>query len=45
MSKVEKLAQKYNIPVLRIETDFSAEDLEQVKIRLEAFIEMLEQRR
>ncbi|WP_102399573.1 2-hydroxyacyl-CoA dehydratase subunit D [Haloimpatiens massiliensis] len=45
LSKVEKLAQKYNIPVLRIETDFSIEDLEQVKIRLEAFIEMLEQRR
>lgn len=45
LSKVEQLAQKMDIPVLRVETDFSAEDEEQVKIRLEAFVEMIEQRR
>ena len=32
LSKVEELGQKYNIPVLRIETDFSLEDLEQINI-------------
>ncbi|MPM43983.1 hypothetical protein SDC9_90661 [bioreactor metagenome] len=42
---VEQLADKLNIPVLRVETDFSAEDAEQVKIRLEAFVELIEQRR
>lgn len=45
LSKVERLAQRMNIPVLRVETDFSTEDKEQVKIRLEAFVEMIEQRR
>ncbi len=42
---VEQLAKKMDIPILRVETDFSAEDAEQVKIRLEAFAEMIEQRR
>jgi len=45
LSMVEQLAEKLNIPVLRVETDFSAEDAEQVKIRLEAFVELIEQRR
>ena len=45
LSKVEQLAQRMNISLLRVETDFSAEDEEQVKIRLEAFVEMIEQRR
>lgn len=45
LSKVEQLAGQMNIPILRVETDFSAEDKEQVKIRLEAFVEMIEQRR
>lgn len=42
---VEQLAYKMGIPILRVETDLSAEDAEQVKIRLEAFSEMIEQRR
>lgn len=42
---IEKFAKEYDIPVLRIETDFSSEDVEQVKIRFEAFVEMIEKRR
>ncbi len=41
---IEKWAEKHGIPVLRVETDFSTEDYEPLKIRLEAFIEMLERR-
>ncbi len=39
--KVEKVLEKEGIPVLRIETDYSMEDIEQLKTRVEAFIEML----
>lgn len=42
---VERLAGHLNIPILRVETDFSEEDTEQVRIRLEAFCEMIEGRR
>ena len=42
---IEKVAREYDIPLLRIETDFSSEDVEQVKIRFEAFVEMIEKRR
>ena len=42
---IEKVAKECDIPVLRIETDFSSEDIEQVKIRFEAFVEMIEKRR
>lgn len=42
---VEQLADKLNMPILRVETDYSAEDMEQIRIRLEAFCEMLEERR
>lgn len=45
LSKAEEAAEKMGIPLIRVETDFSLEDQEQVKIRLEAFVEMLEQRR
>ncbi len=45
LEAVEEFAQKENIPILRIETDFSTEDMEQLKIRFEAFVEMIEQRR
>lgn len=38
---VEKLSEQLGIPVIRIETDYNTEDTEQIKIRLEAFIEML----
>ena len=42
---VEELAGRLGIPILRVETDFSTEDVEQVRIRLEAFCEIIEQRR
>ena len=38
---VETALKKENIPCLRVETDYSAEDLEQLKTRIEAFIEQL----
>ncbi|ONI44280.1 benzoyl-CoA reductase [Candidatus Epulonipiscium fishelsonii] len=45
LAAVEEFAKKMDIPLLRVETDFSQEDIEQVKIRFEAFIEMIEFRR
>jgi len=36
----ERLAE-LNVPVLSIETDYSAEDVEQIRVRVEAFVEML----
>lgn len=39
--KVNKAMQKANIPMLSIETDYSMEDVEQLKTRVEAFIEMI----
>jgi len=38
---VEKLSETLGIPVIRVETDYNTEDMEQIKIRLEAFVEML----
>jgi benzoyl-CoA reductase/2-hydroxyglutaryl-CoA dehydratase subunit BcrC/BadD/HgdB len=38
---VEKALESENIPVLRIETDYSMEDVGQLKTRVEAFVEML----
>jgi benzoyl-CoA reductase/2-hydroxyglutaryl-CoA dehydratase subunit BcrC/BadD/HgdB len=38
---VAKELEKLNIPTLRIETDYSMEDVGQLKTRVEAFIEML----
>jgi len=38
---VEKALESKNIPVLRIETDYSMEDVGQLKTRVEAFVEML----
>lgn len=45
LAAVEKWAEKENVPILRVETDFSSEDVEQIKIRFEAFVEMIDQRR
>ncbi len=39
--KVEKALQDARIPLLNIETDYSMEDVEQLKTRVEAFVEML----
>ncbi len=41
--KVDKALQKEGVPMLAIETDYSMEDVEQLKTRIEAFIETLEQ--
>ncbi len=38
---VEKALEEKNIPCLRIETDYSMEDVEQLKTRVEAFVEMI----
>ncbi len=37
----EYLQEKHNIPLLRIETDFSQGDREQIRTRVQAFLEML----
>jgi benzoyl-CoA reductase/2-hydroxyglutaryl-CoA dehydratase subunit BcrC/BadD/HgdB len=39
--RVEKIMKDRNIPVLRIETDYTPEDIEQLRTRIEAFVEML----
>jgi benzoyl-CoA reductase/2-hydroxyglutaryl-CoA dehydratase subunit BcrC/BadD/HgdB len=38
--KVEKALSRAGIPMLSIETDYSMEDMEQLKTRVEAFVEM-----
>ena len=40
-SKIEKALGSSDIPMLSIETDYSMEDVEQLKTRVEAFIEMV----
>jgi benzoyl-CoA reductase/2-hydroxyglutaryl-CoA dehydratase subunit BcrC/BadD/HgdB len=39
--KVEKALKGAGIPMLSIETDYSMEDVEQLKTRVEAFVEMV----
>ena len=45
LPQIEKAAEKKNIPVFRLETDYQYQDMEQLRIRMEAFGEMLTQRR
>ena len=33
--------EKLGIPIIRVETDYSEEDVEQLRIRIEAFIELI----
>jgi benzoyl-CoA reductase/2-hydroxyglutaryl-CoA dehydratase subunit BcrC/BadD/HgdB len=40
-NSVEKALKEAGIPILNIETDYSAEDAGQIKTRVEAFLEML----
>ena len=42
--KVESALQEAGIPMLSIETDYSMEDVAQLKTRVEAFVEMVEQK-
>jgi len=37
----EHLENKHNLPMLHIETDYSESDVEQLRVRIEAFLEML----
>lgn len=41
--KVESVLEKAGIPLLKIETDYSMEDVEQLKTRVEAFVEVVKQ--
>ena len=42
---IEKAAEELDIPVFRLETDYQYQDMEQLRIRMEAFSEMLTQRK
>jgi benzoyl-CoA reductase/2-hydroxyglutaryl-CoA dehydratase subunit BcrC/BadD/HgdB len=43
--RIEKALKADSIPMLTIETDYSQEDVEQIRIRVEAFLEMIITRR
>lgn len=45
LERLESLCGQRNIPVFRLETDYNRQDVEQLRIRMEAFSEMLRQRR
>ena len=45
LPRIEKAAEEAGIPVFRLETDYQYQDMEQLRIRMEAFSEMLTQRR
>lgn len=45
LERFETMLSEYGIPVFRLETDYQYQDVEQLRIRLEAFSEMLTQRR
>lgn len=45
LGRFEELFEKLNIPVFRLETDYNYQDIEQLRIRLEAFSEILNQHR
>ncbi len=45
LERLETMLAEYDIPVFRLETDYQYQDVEQLRIRMEAFSEMLTQRR
>ena len=45
LPRIEKLAEEYGLPLIRVETDYQQQDVEQLRIRMEAFSEMLRQQR
>ncbi|MEE0873236.1 MAG: 2-hydroxyacyl-CoA dehydratase family protein [Ruminococcus sp.] len=45
LPRIEKAAEELDIPVFRLETDYQYQDMEQLRIRMEAFGEMLMQRK
>jgi benzoyl-CoA reductase/2-hydroxyglutaryl-CoA dehydratase subunit BcrC/BadD/HgdB len=44
-NKVKEVFESEGIPILRIQTDYSEEDVEQIRTRVEAFLEMIKARR
>lgn len=44
LERLEMFCGERNIPVFRLETDYNQQDVEQLRIRMEAFSEMLRQR-
>ena len=38
---MEAEMERLGIPIIRVETDYNEEDVEQLRIRIEAFIEMI----
>lgn len=44
LERMESIFGQENIPVFRLETDYNQQDVEQLRIRMEAFSEMLHQR-
>lgn len=45
LERLEEIFSSHSIPICRLETDYNYQDIEQLRIRLEAFGEVLEQRR
>ena len=45
LERIENMLSQYGIPVFRLETDYQYQDVEQLRIRMEAFSEMLVQNR
>lgn len=45
LERIEQLCAKRKIPVFRLETDYNQQDVEQLRIRMEAFMELLQQNR
>ena len=41
---LEEELEKVNVPVIRVESDYNEEDVEQIRIRIEAFIELIKLR-
>ena len=40
-SILEEALSEMGIPIIRLESDYNEEDIEQLRIRIEAFIEMI----
>ena len=45
LERIETMLSQFGIPVFRLETDYQYQDVEQLRIRMEAFSEMLTQKR
>lgn len=45
LERFEELFEKLGTPVFRLETDYNYQDIEQLRVRMEAFSEILNQRR